>query len=311
MIQVTDRLESKLSKVASSRMWGRGPVCCSVMPDVPGFAEVLDAERLDVAEVPVAVLVPEPRADGTALGEVGAGVVVGHGEIPAADAGGADHERDGGVENDLLGADVVEDVVLVATLLVDEAHLHDLDAIDDGRVGKDGGGDVGTGADDKDGEAIGFREGAGNFDEEVDGSASLGAAEVLERQAAALDEGRVDAQAETLLDDLGEDAEGGVGSGRGQGWSVRGQDAEHVEAFLQEEVGDGPLIVDLVSDVGGEHDRSSGVGGVGGDAEEQRGGEQAEKSRPAGHGWVSGRKGIFLGGVAPQLARRSDVGGLG
>ncbi len=116
-------------------------------------------KRLDDPEVPGLELVPEPGSNGAAGGEQIASVGVGHGEVGAAGAGGADDEGNAGVEDDLFGTGIVEDVVLVAAALVDKGHLDDADAIDDGRLGEDGGRDVGGCADDEDVQTVIFREG--------------------------------------------------------------------------------------------------------------------------------------------------------
>ena len=42
--------------------------------------------------------------------------------------------------------------------------------------------------------------------------------------------------------------------------SVGGHHAQHFEAGLEKQIGDGPLVVDLVADIGREDYRYSGVG---------------------------------------------------
>lgn len=263
-----------------------------VIPDVPGLGEVVDAEGFDEAEVPGLVLLPQPGTDRSALGEIVAGMSVRHGEVATADAGGADGEGDVGVEQDLLGVNVVLDVELLPAGLVDEAHLDDADAVGKGGVGEQGGGDVGGGADNEDGEGAGLREGAGSLEEEADGGAGAGGVGVSEGEAAALDEGRVGSEVEAVLDDVAEDAERGAAGGGGNGGGVGAEDAADVEAGLEQEPGDGPLVVDLVADVGGEDD-----GGAGGWAWAWRGGVRQRVRRRSGRRWrVGGMR--LLGAVA-------------
>jgi hypothetical protein len=266
-----------------------------VVPDEPGFGKVVDAKGFDKAEVPGFVLLQEPGADGAALGQVLTGVVEGHDKIPAADAGRADDQGDAGVEDDLFGMDVVLDVELAAVGFVDEAHLHDADAIDDGWIGEDSRGGVGAGADDEDGQGSGPGEAVRGLEEKGDGGTGARGVSVLQGQAAAFDEGRMRGHLEAVLDDVSEDAEGGPAGGCGDGGSVRRHDAEDVEAGLEEEVGDGPLVVDLVADVGGEDDGNSGFGCLDDrDAGDKQEDDQSCGAFPSMHAGHSGCAGALL-----------------
>ena len=123
---------------------------------------------------------------------------------------------------------------------------------------------------------------------------------VGEGEAGALEEGWVFGEAEALFDDVTEEEVGRVRGGVREAGRVGGGDAEDVEVGLGEEVGDGPLVVDLVADVRGEDDGDAGGHGEGGEEEQERRGGTGRTSFGAACGGLYGK-------VARRLLQRGGV----
>src|SRR5688572_18546085 len=155
---------------------------------------------------------------------------------------------------------VIVNVPLLATLFIGEAHLDDANSIYNGWIGKDRGRYIRGRADHQHCQAIVFREASGSLDEKANSRTHARRLRVLQRKTPAFDERWVIRHSQTILDHIDENAQGGVTRRCADRGSVGRHHAQHFEAGLEKQIGDGPLVVDLVADIGREDYRYSGGG---------------------------------------------------
>jgi hypothetical protein len=67
---------------------------------------------------------------------------------------------------------------------------------------------------------------------------------------------------QTILNHIDEDSVGRLTGGCADRWSVRRHNTKHFEAGLEKQIGDGPLVVDLVTDIGREDNGYPSVSGL-------------------------------------------------
>src|ERR1700686_5041918 len=154
---------------------------------------------------------------------------------------------------------VIGNVELVATLLIGEAHLDDANTVNNGWVGKDRGRYIRGRADHKHGQAVVSREAPGSLNKKTNSRAHARRLCVLQWKAPSFDERWVGAHPQTILDHIDEDAVRSLTGWCADRRRVCRHHAKHFEPGLEKQIGDGPLVVDLIADIGRENHRDSGI----------------------------------------------------
>src|SRR6266849_4166737 len=154
---------------------------------------------------------------------------------------------------------VVGNVELIATFLIGEAHLDDANTVNNGWVGKDRGRHIRGGADHKHGQAVISSEAPRSLNKKVNGRTHAWRLCVLQSKTPSFDERRVRTHRQTILDHIDEDAVRRLSGGCTDRWGVCRHHTKHFEPGLEKQIGDGPLVVDLVADIGREDHRYPGV----------------------------------------------------
>ena len=183
---------------------------------------------------------------------------------------------------------VIVNVEFFATFLIGEAHLDDANTVDNGWVSEDRRRDIRGRADHQNGQAIVSREASGSLDKKANGRAHARRLRVFHRKTPPFDERRVRRHPETILDDIDENAQRGLARGCTDRWGVHRHYAQHFEPGLEQQIGDGPLVVDLVADIGREDYRSSGAGTL--SATDPKIGNQKKRGKTD---WAPGRSHSF------------------
>src|ERR1700730_1329670 len=147
---------------------------------------------------------------------------------------------------------VIGNVELVATLLIGEAHLDDANTVNNGWVGKDRRRHIRCRADHQYRQAIISREAPGSLNKKANSRAQAWRLRVLHRKTSSFDEWRVCTHPQAILNHIDEDAVRRLTGGCADRWSVDRHHAKHFEPGLEKQVGDGPFVVDLVTDIGRE-----------------------------------------------------------
>jgi hypothetical protein len=147
---------------------------------------------------------------------------------------------------------VIVNVELFATLLIGEAHLDDANTIYNGWVGKDRGRYIGCRADHQYGQAIISREAPGSLNKKANSRARAWRLRVLHRETPSFNEWWVCTHPQTILNHIDEDSVGRLAGGCADRRGVYGHHAKDLEPGLEKQIGDGPLVVDLVTDISRE-----------------------------------------------------------